>query len=316
MKYTIENNYLKAIISDLGATLVSFIDIESGVDMVLGYEKDEDYIENFADYFGCIVGRNANRIKDGKFVLNDVEYQLSINDGPNNLHGGGLNGFSYKRWTLEEINSNSITFSYFSKDKEEGFPGNLKTIVKYELKDNNLLISFSGTCDQDTLFNITAHSYFNFGDKDILNHSLLINTDKYSPTTDNALTLDEVLDVKDTPYDFSSPRIIKDNLLKLENGIDNNYVWETINDKHMCQLSYNNLQLNIYSDLPDLHVYTGDFLSNRHGKDNKIYDKNAGIALECQYYPNGINYNNKYLLPILRKDETMSHYIRYEIKKI
>lgn len=316
MRYTIENNYLKAIISDLGATLVSFIDKKTGIDIVLGYKDDKEYLDNFGDYFGATVGRNANRIAAGRFKLNGIEYHLSINNGPNCLHGGGINGFSFKKWDIDKHDENSITLSYFSKDGEEGFPGNLKTTITYKLKDNALLFIISGSSDQDTLFNITNHSYFNLGDENILNHRLFINTDKYSPVDENYLTLDEILKVHDSPFDFASPKLIKDNLSSLENGIDNNYVWETINDKLMCELSYNNLQLNIYSDLPDMHVYTGAHLENRCGKDNKIYNKYAGIALECQYYPNGINYGSKYLLPILKKDETMRHYIKYEIREV
>ena len=315
MRYILDNNHLKVIISDLGATLVSFIDLNSGIDMVLGYENDEDYIKNFNNYYGATVGRNANRIANGRFVLNDNTYQLSINDNMNNLHGGGINGFSYKTFNLVSHDDNHVTLSYYSKDKEEGFPGNLNLEVTYELKDNSLIYSFKGNCDQDTLFNITNHSYFNLGDKDILNHYLHITTNKYSPTDEYALTLDEVKDVNDTAYDFNEFKKIIDNL-SLIDSIDNNYVWENLDDKLMCELKYKHLQLNIYSDLPDMHVYTGTHLDNDLGKYQRVYNKYAGIALECQYYPNGINYGDKYLLPILKKDEEISHYIKYEIKEV
>jgi len=316
MRYTIENNYLKAIISDQGAALVSFIDLKTNTDIVLGYDSDQEYLDNYSDYFGATVGRNANRIGNACFILNDKEYHLNKNDGLNNLHGGGINGFSFKKWKVEEYTIESITLSYYSKDTEEGFPGNLKTQVTYKLEDNNLIFSFNGTSDQDTLFNITNHSYFNLGDENILNHNLYINTSKYSPTDENALSLDFVEDTTDTAYDFSTKKRIGDNISKLENGIDNNYVWEVMDDKLMCELSFNNIKLSVYSDLPDMHVYTGYHLENKKGKNNKIYNRFAGIALECQYYPNGINYGDKFILPILKKNEIMKHYIRYEIEEV
>ena len=103
---------------------------------------------------------------------------------------------------------------------------------------------------------------------------------------------------------------------QLPTGIDNNYVWEDLEDKLMCELKNDALQLNVYSDLPDMHVYTAYHLKTDSGKYGKQYGSYMGICLECQYYPNGINYGDRYLLPILRKGETMSHYIRFELKGI
>jgi len=312
MRYIIENDFIKAEISDLGATLTRFIIKKNNKDIVLGYENDDDYLKHAANFFGATVGRNANRIGNACFILNDKKYELSKNNHMNNLHGGGINGFSYKIWNVKEINSDKIVLHYFSKDLEEGFPGNLDIDVTYQLKDNNLIFSFVGESDQDTLFNITNHSYFNLGDVDILNHYLFVNSDKYSPTDEYDLTLDEVLDVSNSKYDFKEYRLLKDNLKKSDKGIDNNYVFENLDDKLMCKLKYEDIELKLYSDLPDMHIYTGDHLNNDLGKYNNIYNRFAGIALECQYYPNGINYDN-YIKPILKKNERMSHYIRYEI---
>ena len=313
MNYIIENEYLQAEVSDLGATLVRLVSKKSNTDVVLGYEKEEDYLQNWSPFFGATVGRNANRIANARFVLNGKEYKLSVNDNTNQLHGGGINGFSFKRWKAEQYKGTEITFSYLSKNLEEGFPGELLTKVTYKLDKNKLLYVFTGICDQDTIFNLTNHSYFNLGDKDIRDHVLQIHTDKYSPTDQYALTLDEVRDCAGTAYDFIHPTRIGDNLDKLITGIDNNFVWETLDDKLMSTLSYRKMELKIYSDLPDMHVYTAHGLKTDTGKNGKAYGSCAGIAMECQYYPNGINYGDKYLLPILKKDTVMSHYIAYEI---
>ena len=315
MRYWIENELLKAEISELGATLCRLIDKRSKTDVVLGYDTDEEYRNN-AGNVGASIGRNANRIGNACFELNGEKYQLTVNDHMNQLHGGGINGFAFKMWKTEKATDTEIVLSYFSKDGEEGFPGNLKVLVTYRLEGDSLLFEFSGSSDRDTLFNMTNHSYFNLGDENILNEYLHITTDRYSPTDDCALTLDEVLDTADTPYDFSSFTKLEDNLSKLPSGIDNNYVWETMGDKLMAELKNDRLQLNVYSDLPDMHLYTAFHLGTQHGKYDIAYGRYKGICLECQYYPNGINYGRKYLLPILKKDETMTHYIRYQLKNL
>lgn len=314
MRYTIENEYLKAEISDLGATLTKFIDKASNTDVVLGFDKDDDYIRNGGNNLGATIGRNANRIGNARFELNGITYQLSVNDNVNQLHGGGMKGFAFRTWKLEKKDDTEIILSYFSQDGEEGFPGNLKTVVSYRLDERKLIFSFSGEADQDTLFNITNHSYFNLGDENILDEKLHMTSDTYSPTDEYNLTLDETRKTKGTPYDFNEFRRIGDNLKDIIN-IDNNYVWENLDEKLMCELKNDRLQLNVYSDLPDMHVYTAYYLGTDTGKNGKPYGKYEGIALEAQYYPNGINYGDRYLLPILRKDEKMSHHITYELIK-
>lgn len=312
MIYVLENDYLKAYISDLGATLVKLIDKKTSTDIVLGYDTDQEYIDN-ALYLGASVGRNANRIGNAKFNLNGKDYQLAVNDNMNSLHGGGVNGFSFKRWNKELESKEELTLSYFSKDGEEGFPGNLNVEVTYKLDKNNLIWSYSGHSDADTVFNMTNHSYFNLGDDDIYNLELKITTDKYSPVDEYGLTLDEVKPVESSAYDFRQFTNVKENIDKLPNGIDNNYVWETTDDKLMATLRNNKLSMNVYSDMPDMHLYTGNFLNGSMGKYNKPNKKHAGLCLECQFYPNAINYS-KYIKPILKKDETVTYYIRYEVE--
>lgn len=314
MKHIIENEFLKVEVSELGATLTRFIDKKSGTDIVLGFDDDEGYIRNNLSNIGATIGRNANRIGNARFTLNGKLYQLSVNNNMNQLHGGGVNGFAYKMWKCEKADKNEVTLSYFSKDGEEGFPGNLNVTVSYKLCDDSLIYSFEGESDQDTILNITNHSYFSLGNCSVLNDELRIHSDRYSPTDEYALTLDEVKEVAGTPYDFREFRKIGDNLKDLKEGIDNNYVWEYAGDKLMAEYRNDKLQLNVYSDLPDMHVYTANHLRAEGGKYGLAYEPYMAVCLECQYYPNGINYGDKYMLPILRKNEKMSHYIRYELK--
>lgn len=311
MIYTLENDYLKVCVCDLGATLTKLIDKKTNIDMVLGFEDDQGYIDNGGCYLGASVGRNANRIGNGEFKLNGTSYKLSVNDNMNQLHGG-FNNFYYKRWEVKENSNNSITFTLFSKDGEEGFPGNLQAEVTYKLDKNNLIWSYSGESDQDTVFNMTNHSYFNLGNDNCYDLELKVHTDKYSPTDEYALTLDKTVDVTGTNYDFKDFTQVKKNIESLANGIDNNYAWEVMGDKLMAELRNNSLQLNVYSDLPDMHLYTSGNLTPCVGKYGKKYDRFSAVCLECQFYPNGINYEG-FIKPILKKGEKQTHYIRYEV---
>lgn len=312
MFYKIENNSLEAVISDLGATLIKLIDKTTGKDIVLGFDDEQSYLDTKC-YIGASVGRNANRIGNAQFILNGNTYKLTVNDNNNQLHGG-VDNFAFKTWKVKDKRNDYIVFTYCSKDKEEGFPGNLNVDITYKLDNNNLIWSYSGKADADTVFNMTNHSYFNLGDEDIMNHELKVYSNLYSPTDEYALTLDKTEDTSNTPYDFREYTLLKNNLSKLENGIDNNYVFEKdgLNDKKMASLKYKDLVLNVYSDLPDMHLYTSGNLITCNGKYNKTYKKYSAVCLECQFYPNGINYNS-YIKPILKKDEVISHYIRYEI---
>ncbi|MBO7677806.1 MAG: galactose mutarotase [Erysipelotrichaceae bacterium] len=312
MRHIIENEFLKVEVNELGATLVRFIDKQTDTDIVLGYDDDEAYLRNGFN-LGASIGRNANRIANACFELGGEKIQLTVNDHGNQLHGGGKEGFAFKQWKVLSKTADEVIFTYFSEDGEQGFPGNLNVCVRYKVEGRSLLWEYSGECDEDTLFNMTNHTYFNLGDESILSEYLHINTDRYSPTNEVALTLDEVRDVKDTPYDFTKFTLLSDNLSKVHN-IDNNYVWEQMGDKLMAELKNDRLKLSVYSDLPDMHLFTASMLQTDSGKNGKAYDNYGGVALECQFYPNGINYGDKYILPILRKGTRMCHYMRYELE--
>ena len=315
MIYIIENEYLKAYISDLGATLTKLIDKKTNIDLVLGFESDEEYIKYNGANIGASVGRNCNRIGGAKFTINGETYKLVANEGENQLHGGGFEGFAFKRWDKQIQTKEEITLSYLSKDGEQGFPGNLNVEVTYKLDKNNIIWSYSGTSDKDTLLNMTNHSYFCLGDDDVLNHELVIYSDMYCPCDEHSLTLDTPKSVKGTAFDFTKFTKLNDNIKNTKCGIDNNYVWENLDDKKMAEVKNDKLKVTVYSDLPDMHLYTAYYLNGEKGKYGKTYKSYSALCLECQYYPNGINYD-KFIKPILKANETMSHYIRYEINNI
>lgn len=319
MFYTLENNYLKAEVTSLGATLTKLIEKSTNTDIVLGFDTEEEYITNRGVFLGTTVARNANRIGGGKFTLNGKEYPLTLNDGPNNLHSG--EGISCKDLELVEKTDSSLTFAYKLEDGYDGFPGNLDLKIKYELKDNTLIITFTGVCDKDTIFNVTNHSYFNLdgGKNDALNHELKLNTNKVAVGDENTLALNQTRDVKGTAFDFTEFKNVGENIkLGDDNlsvgGIDHNYSFETMGRKELLTLRNDSLSLTMNSDLPDLQVYTSNCLGDRKGKNGQDYHKYWGIALEPQFYPNAINYDS-FIKPILKANEETSHYIEYVIEK-
>lgn len=306
--YTIQNQDLLVEVTDFGATLVSFIDKKSNQNIVLNNSNVNEYLKNINEAMGATIGRNANRIKNGSYFLNNQEYKCFINNGPNSLHGGEK-GFMYKRFEVMNHQENLIQLHYFSKHLEENFPGNLDLIITYKIKNNNLFFEIEGCSDQDTIFNITNHSYFNLGDKDIFNHYLQIFSNQFALVDENGLTLNQIENINSS-FDFSKLTKIKDNFilqhpnLVLAKGYDHNFLFENTNDDLRIKLCFNDLKLSIYSDLPGVHVYSGNYLRNPQ----------QGIAFECQYYPNSINYN-QFKKPILLAHEKVKHYIKYNLER-
>jgi len=318
MLYTISNSFIKVTVASLGATLMGF-EFE-GKDIVLGFDDEDGYLGNKGPYFGATVGRSANRTAQGKFELNGKEYNLPINNGPNSLHGG-IDGLSFVNYELKEIKEDSITLTYKDPDGRNGYPGNLNLEVTYSLKDHTLLYEFKAVCDSDSILNITNHSYFNLdaANNSILDHEFKMHTDKVSLNDNDGLATSKVIDVNNTSFDFRDFKTFKENFnLKHDNlsngGIDHNFVLEKIGDKTVCELRNNDLMLTVKSDLPDIHVYTANYLDDFKGKANKDYHQYWGVALECQFYPNAINYND-FIKPIIKKDEEVKHYISYTIER-
>ncbi len=312
-EYTLSNtNGVKAKIINYGATVVSLeVPDRNGKfsDVVLGYDNIEGYVAD-KSYFGAIIGRYGNRIGKGKFKLDGKEYQLSINNGENQLHGG-TEGFNKKLWTVDATDESnlgpSITLSYVSKDGEEGYPGTVKLTVNYQLTNlNELKINYTGTTDKTTILNPTHHSYFNLtGDpnKTILDEELWIDADKFTPVDKGLITTGELADVKGTPMDFRKPikvgaRINDDyEQLKLGRGYDHNFVLnkhqELIPKVASVYDSSSGRFIEMWTDQPGVQFYTGNFLNGKvKGKNGIMYQQRTGLCLEAQHFPDSPNKPN------------------------
>lgn len=318
MIYTIENEYLSVKVSTVGATLVSFIDKKTNTDIVLGFDDQASYFKNTGHHLGATVGRNANRIAEGSFVINGEKYQLSLNEPGICLHSG-VGDLSFRGYTLKELKEDEIVLSLFDGDMSGGFPGNLNLEVSYSLKNNQLIYSFKALCDKDSILNVTNHSYFNLngGVDTVFNQELKVYTDKVALNV-GPMASDEVINVKGTAFDFTALSKLNDVLSKghsnlSKGGLDHNYVFEDMSFKKMAELHSDKLSLTVESDLPGMHIYTGNYLGHLEGKNGRVYEDYYGICFECQYYPNGINYDN-FIKPYIYKDKEVNHKIVYTLE--
>lgn len=274
-------------------------------DVVLGYDSLDQYIRS-SPYFGAIIGRYGNRIANGKFTLDDVEYSLVTNDGKNHLHGG-LKGFDKVVWTARTGEMDDAVFlalSYLSKDMEEGYPGNLECTVTYTLTNDNVLdVFYEATTDKKTVVNLTQHSYFNLsGDfsKSILDHDVSINADKFLPVDATLIPTGELQDVTGTPFDFRTAKSIGQDIamdneqLKLGGGYDHCWV---LNDQdtgmRLAATAFDKESgryMEVRSDEPAIQFYTGNFLDGTlPGKQGGTYGHRSGFCLETQHYPDSPN---------------------------
>ena len=277
--------------------------------IVLDYEKIESYNTD-RSYLGAIIGRYANRIQNGKFKIDDSVYSLVQNNNENHLHGG-LVGFDKVIWIAKtdiKENSASLILKYFSRNMEEGYPGNLKVSVIYTLtNDNELDIEYSANTDKKTIVNLTNHSYFNLtGEKEnIDNHLLKINSKEYIPVNSNLIPIGQFENVANTPFDFNNYKSIgkeinsKNNQLSIGNGYDHCWVLnKKYNEYGLSASLYDKISgrlLEIYSDQPGIQVYTGNYLSDP-------FIKRQGICLETQHYPDSPN-QKKYPSTLLNPNE-------------
>ncbi len=274
-------------------------------DVVLGYNTLAEY-EKATPYFGALIGRYGNRIAKGKFSIDGVEYTLATNDGSNHLHGG-VKGFDKVVWTANEVSTDStasIVLTYFSKNLEAGYPGNLKTTVIYTLtNDNELLVDYEATTDKKTIVNLTQHSYFNLSadfSKTILDHEITINADKLVPVDATLIPTGELTDVTNTPFDFRIAKAIgKDIGVKneqLARGLGYDHCWVLNNQNEGIRLAASAYEkesgrlLEIFSNEPGIQLYTGNFLDGTlPNKQGGTYAHRTGFCLETQHYPDSPN---------------------------
>ena len=318
--YTFENAHLIMKVMNYGAALVSFIDKETGIDIVEGFSSMEGYLKQ-TSYIGASIGRTANRIGKGIFTLNDREYHLPVNNNGNCNHGG-MEGFDKKMYETECTDTSAV-FTRISTDGEEGYPGNLAVKITYTLLEEGISIKAEGTADQDTLFAYTNHSYFNlFGNGHAMEQKLQVFTDVYAPLDESGMAKDEVLPVEGTPFDFRTAkqlnRDIEENNEQLAagRGYDHYYPVSGSGMRRMAVLSSDRLELTAVSDFPGIHIYSGNWLDEMKGKDDVYYGFRSACALETAYMPNAVNYPDVKEKPVVKAGETSVHEIQYLLRHL
>lgn len=328
--YTLENSKgMKVSITNYGGTVTSCTVPDRNnnfVDVVLGYDNLNDYVKG-DKFFGAIIGRFGNRIKNGKFTLNGQVYSLATNNGPNHLHGGNK-GFDKVIWDAVTDNEhpNTLKLSYLSKNGEEGYPGNLNVTVTYTLtEENELQINYSAVCDSDTIINLTNHTYFNLNGHssgDVLNQKLMINANYFTVNDKYSIPTGEIQSVKNTPMDFTILKNIGQDIdtdyeqLTFGNGFDHNWILNTKGDvtqkaAHAVSES-TGITLDMYTTQPGVQFYSSNFLDGSDiGKDNAIYNFRNAFCLETQHFPDCINHAN-FDSPILKAGKEYSQKTIYK----
>ena len=306
--YTLSNKSgMSATLINYGATLVK-LEVPDNAgnkrDVVLGYDDVKGYEEN-TTFFGAVIGRNANRICDGKVTIDGVTYQMEQNDNENNLHSGAA-GVDKKVWTtLSEDDESSVTFICKTNDMEQGLPGNVTITVTYTLTDDNeLVITYDAVSDKKTVINLTNHSYFNLNGHykgSIENHELMINADYYNPVIDEkSIPTEENAPVEGTVFDFRTPKAIGQDIeadnqqLQFVGGYDHNYVVNgNTGDMRLFATAYSpdsGIYMEFSSDQTGTQLYSGNFIGEQVGKGGFNYHKRSGFCLEPQYIPNAMNF--------------------------
>lgn len=304
--YTLKNkNGAVATLTNYGAHLVSLaVPDKNGklTDVVIGFDDINGYKNSLSAYYGATIGRYGNRIAKGHFVLDGKGYNLFINNAPNTLHGG-KKGFNDVIWDTKQISDHAITFTYLSKDMEEGYPGNLNCKVTYDLMDDNAVkISYEATTDKPTIVNLTNHSYFNLdgiGSGTILNHVVELKAANYTPVDPTSIPTGKIAPVAGTPFDFTKPATIgsridaTDMQLKNGKGYDHNFVL----DKHDMNSPVatvtgdkSGIKMEIFTTEPGLQFYSGNFMTGNHTMlGGKKDEYRTGFAMETQHYPDSPN---------------------------
>ena len=299
-------NNMEVCITNFGGRIVSVMvpDKDGNMkDVVLGFDSIQDYIKYPSD-FGASIGRYANRINQGRFTLDGVEYQLPQNNYGHCLHGGPK-GFQYRVYKGVQKNDQEVQLTYLAKDGEEGFPGNLQCTVTMKLTDDNAIdIQYEAETDKPTIVNMTNHSYFNLdGDPTTDNSAYLLtlNADNYTPVDSSFMTTGEIAPVKDTPMDFTTPKAVGKEIdnydfvqLKNGKGYDHNWVLNTKGDLSQVAAKLTSpesgITLEVYTNEPGVQVYTGNFLDGTvTGKKGIVYNQRASVCLETQHYPDSPN---------------------------
>lgn len=321
LRYTVTNESgASVVLCSVGAAIVEIhVPDKDGklADVVLGYPDAESYFGD-GPCSGKIPGRFANRICKGHLEIDGTVYQLPINNGPNALHGGP-EGFHSQIWE-SRVDGDAVEFMYFSEDGEQGYPGNMKVVARYEwTEDNKLFLTMTAVTDAETVINLTNHVYFNLngeGNGNILDHELQLNCAEYLPTDDTQIPLGDSEAVAGTPMDFVQPKKIGAEIdkydfapLKIGKGYDHCWVIDGHEQGQLCQAAElyspaSGRSVVVTTTQPGVQVYTGNWLTGcPKGKNGHEYHDYEGVALECQHFPDSPN-KAEYPTTALKPGET------------
>jgi len=312
-----------------GATIQAFE--YAGKDIVLGYDRITDYETANGSYIGATIGRIANRIADGRFVLNGETIQVACNEADKNGHlHGGYCGFDKKLWeyTVLDEDEPSVRLFTVSEDGEEQYPGRLEVSVTFTLRaDDTLELAYAAKTDKDTVVNLTNHAYFNlngFDGDNILNTQLRIAAEEYTPVNEKLIPTGDYAPVDGTPLDYRQGKTIGDGVngvhpqVAMAGGIDHNFVLShekrEITDVVWAYSPITGIRLTCSTDLPGLQVYSGNFLCENSGKAGLQWKKYQGFCLETQYFPDSVNQPN-FPSVVLKAGETYTSCTRYRVSK-
>ena len=318
--YTLTNEYGMTIkVTNYGATLCSLCLQDKDFivrDVVLGYNDVSGYDKKTGTYFGATVGRNANRIANASFSLDGKAYQLEKNNGNHNLHSG-TDGFSYRLWEEKKITDDSVTFLLHSPDGDQGYPNAVDVELTYVLNDNRVSVVYSANAERKVLLNMTNHSYFNLDGHQrgtILDHQMWIDSDAFVESDKELIPTGRIIDVENTPMDFRNRKKIGSNFFddyeQLNNGNGYDHCWVLNNNHYLEKVALihsenSGITMEVFTDMPGIQIYTGNFIDNEAGKEGVIYQKNQGVCFETQYFPNAINVPE---FEIATVDDNMSYF--------
>ena len=317
-----KNDCLEVWFSTLGAAILKVLVKDKNgqlQDVVLGYEHLEDYTE-YQGYLGAIVGRCANRIREGKFSLNGKNYQIPINNGPNANHGGPQTlAFQNFSWIATDT---GVLFYIASPDQEAGFPGALMLMVNYVLDGDTLRIKLVAAADEDTMCNFTNHVYINLSGhpKKIHDHSLQIKASRYGKVDEYGMCTGEVALVDNTVFDFNKEKNLgealksDDEQILTAKGLDHSFLLSAQSEQAVLYCPETGIECTVSTTLPVFQVYTANYCGGERGKDGEIFEEQCGICFEAQYLPDEINLNPLKAATILRKGEAWNEEIAFQFK--
>jgi aldose 1-epimerase len=312
--FILKKGNITAAITNYGARIVSLLVPDKNgklVDVVVGPGTLQDFLDCNEVYYGAAIGRYSNRIANGRFSLEGKEYHLTVNNGVNHLHGG-LKGFHNVVWNIKQVSDSELELFYFSKEGEDGFPGNLDVKLIYSLtNDNALSFYYEATTDKTTICNFTNHAFFNLngcGSGTINNHLLQLNADNYLPVDSNLIPTGKTEFVSGTVFDFIEPEVIGSRLtpntreaeaayeqLKLAAGYDHCFVLNKEAGKDM-QLAatatgdISKIELKVFTEEPGIQFYGGNFMKGVNNmKGGSKDDCRTAFALETQHFPDSPN---------------------------